>query len=105
MITSIRSSALADTARPNSFAAKNGTLFLAGDLSLFYQLGAVLHDLLMRRPLFDGYEPEANLIDAVLRVVPDVRGTEEQQDLVRLCKACLQKDPALRLQAGRVERL
>jgi hypothetical protein len=60
-------------------------------------LGAVLHDLLMRRPLFDGFEPEANLIEAVLHVVPEVRGTEEQQDLVRLCKACLQKDPELRL--------
>lgn len=62
----------------------------------FYQLGAVLHDLLMRRPLFSEYsEPFSLLVDAVARVVPEVHG--QNTDCVKLAKHCLIKSPATRL--------
>lgn len=61
----------------------------------FYQIGAVLHDLLMQKELFaEQSEPFALLVEAVKSVIPDVHGTEI--DLVRLCRNCLVKDPVAR---------
>jgi len=63
----------------------------------FYQVGAVLHDILMRKELFEEHsEPFARLVEAVQSVNPDVHGAD--LELVRLCKNCLVKDPAVRLQ-------
>jgi serine/threonine protein kinase len=65
----------------------------------FYQLGAVLHDLIMRRPLFHDYStPYQRLVYAVLLVDPCLDCNEVPTDLVRLARSCLQKDPAKRLQ-------
>jgi serine/threonine protein kinase len=61
-----------------------------------YQIGAVLHDLLMRRELFSAEsEPFSALVQAVLTSVPSVHN--EDAELARLCKYCLVKSPATRL--------
>ena len=65
----------------------------------FYQLGAVLHDLLMQERLFQEYTyPYAKLVQAVLHTKPVLDGTGKPPQLVRLAKNCLVKDPNLRLQ-------
>lgn len=63
----------------------------------FYQLGAVLHDLLMRKPIFfDKSEPYAILVKAVFETTPEVYGDDTK--LVRICSQALIKNPATRLQ-------
>jgi len=63
----------------------------------FYQLGAVLHDLLMRRQLFHDYgEPFAGLVEAVKSVNPHVQGDDVR--CVNLARRCLMKNPTTRQQ-------
>lgn len=63
----------------------------------FYQLGAVLHDLLMKRPLFHEYgEPFAGLVEAVKSVNPVVQADDVR--CVNLARRCLMKNPATRQQ-------
>ena len=63
----------------------------------FYQLGAVLHDLLMKRPLFHEYgEPFAGLVEAVKSVNPVVQADDAR--CVNLARRCLIKNPATRRQ-------
>ena len=59
----------------------------------FYQLGAVLHDMLMRRPTFlpNGHTRKDGR--AVLLEEPIIDCTDAPFDLVRLAKCCLVKDP------------
>lgn len=64
----------------------------------FYQIGAVLHDLLTGRRIFEEHiSPEARLIEAVKFIVPkfDVPGADPE--LVALAGSCLAKEPATRL--------
>jgi serine/threonine protein kinase len=64
----------------------------------FYQIGAVLHDLLTRKPLFhDFISPQATLIHAVESEIPQIDGGGLDPDLILLAKNCLVKDPILRL--------
>jgi len=64
----------------------------------FYQLGAVLHDLIMRKRIFAEYsEPYGLLARAVERIIPKVEASDVPADLVVLTASCLQKDPKLRL--------
>jgi serine/threonine protein kinase len=64
----------------------------------FYQLGAVLHDLIMKVPIFaDQSEPYGLLARAVERVNPKIDNSSVPADLVVLAASCLQKDPNLRL--------
>ena len=66
----------------------------------FYQLGAVLHDLLMKRPLFDDEVRTRNkyrVAAAVLLTTPEVRAPDALSWLVALARNCLVKDDALRL--------
>lgn len=69
----------------------------------FYQLGAVLHDLLVGKRMFPDVsdEPRAMLSETVLHKDPDFsevkKGTSPY--LVDLAKACLAKDPQERLRA------
>jgi len=64
----------------------------------FYQLGAVLHDLIMGEPIFANQsEPYGLLARAVERVIPKIENTSVPADLVVLAASCLQKDPRLRL--------
>jgi eukaryotic-like serine/threonine-protein kinase len=65
----------------------------------FYQIGAVLHDLIKKTPLFDEFStPYARMVEAVKYTPPalDVPGADP--DLVTLARSCLVKDPVLRLQ-------
>jgi serine/threonine protein kinase len=63
-----------------------------------YQLGGVLHDLIMRRALFsDRVEPFSELVVAVLDEQPHVWANDVDPELITLCRHCLTKDPTLRL--------
>ncbi|WP_313248663.1 protein kinase [Stenotrophomonas acidaminiphila] len=63
----------------------------------FYQIGAVMHDLIMQKELFGEYvEPFARLVRAIIEKTPDVAGGDP--NLVTLCKYCLVKDPLTRLE-------
>lgn len=63
----------------------------------FYQIGAVLHDLLMKEVLFAEFsEPFSKLVDAVAKVKPTV--TSSNTGLVLLANSCLTKKPATRLE-------
>ncbi|WP_186152156.1 serine/threonine protein kinase [Burkholderia gladioli] len=63
----------------------------------FYQIGAVLHDLLMRKELFaEKSEPYSVLVEAVLHDRPEIYGDDPA--LVRICNHCLVKKPATRIE-------
>jgi serine/threonine protein kinase len=65
----------------------------------FYQVGAVLHDIIMRYPIFEGQaEPSAALIHAVEFVNPPIHAEDVDIDLVHLAKICLLKEPKLRIE-------
>lgn len=62
-----------------------------------YQIGAVLHDLLMRCEIFNKFStPFAILVQAVIETDPEIHGADV--DLVRLAKHCLTKNPQTRLE-------
>jgi len=64
----------------------------------FYQIGAVLHDLIMKKPLFSEYdEPFARLVDAVKEVTPKIDSIPSLPELSTICRRCLVKDPKTRL--------
>ncbi len=64
----------------------------------FYQLGAVLHDLIMKYPIFlDQSEPYATLVDAVRERTPEIKATDVDKNLIMLARSCLVKDPQKRL--------
>ena len=66
----------------------------------FYQLGAVLHDLVMQRPLFDSEVRTQNryrVAAAVLRETPEIYATDVAPWLVTLARTCLVKEDDLRL--------
>jgi len=65
----------------------------------FYQIGATLHDLIMRRPIFDGHDkPRATLYDSVRLRPPHLEATDCEQWLVHLAKCCLVKNWRERIQ-------
>jgi eukaryotic-like serine/threonine-protein kinase len=62
-----------------------------------YQLGAVLHDMIMKREIFHKYsEPYPVLVEAVLNEVPEVHGVDA--NLIRICNYSLVKSPQTRLE-------
>jgi serine/threonine protein kinase len=64
----------------------------------FYQLGAVLHDLIMRRVLFQEFsDPFAVLVEAVKSEAPELHADDVSADLVLLAQNCLVKAPEARL--------
>jgi serine/threonine protein kinase len=65
----------------------------------FYQLGAVLHDMIMKKRIFAELEnPYARLVQAVQHDVAVVEAKDVAPELVLLARNCLVKDPKLRLQ-------
>ncbi|EJN07135.1 protein kinase family protein [Bradyrhizobium sp. YR681] len=63
-----------------------------------YQVGAVLHDLIMRRPIFEEFvNPYAALVNAVQHELPNVASETAPSYLVDACRMSLVKDPAKRL--------
>lgn len=64
----------------------------------FYQLGAVLHDLITRRPLFKEYSHSyLRLAEAVRSVTPTIENPRVSASLTQLALDCLAKEPAQRL--------
>lgn len=69
----------------------------------FYQLGAVLHDMLMKRVLFeDDSEPYPRLVRAVLESIPQIHAASAK--CVALANHCLLKNPTTRLELVNWER-
>lgn len=65
----------------------------------FYQIGAVLHDLLTGKPLFkESLSVPARLAKAVQEEVPDFSQSEGDPVLVLLAQRCLVKNPKMRVQ-------
>lgn len=63
-----------------------------------YQVGAVLHDLIMRRPIFDEFvNPYAALVNAVQHEKPNVASEAVPSYLVDACRMALVKDPKKRV--------
>ncbi len=62
----------------------------------FYQIGAVLHDLIMQYPIFNQHSLYSRLVIAVQTEIPKVLANDIDQDLIRLVNLCLMKDPELR---------
>lgn len=63
----------------------------------FYQIGAVLHDVIMCKPLFDDYsEPYGRLVHAVDKEIPIIKNESIDSELILLAKNCLTKKPDLR---------
>jgi serine/threonine protein kinase len=64
----------------------------------FYQLGAVLHDLIMRTQLFaESAEPYGRLVNAVQHQMPEIQNTAVPYYLVELARCCLLKSWQTRL--------
>jgi serine/threonine protein kinase len=64
----------------------------------FYQLGAVLYDLITRERLFEAFSlPKARLVKAVEQETPKINQPDVSQELVLLAENCLLKDPERRL--------
>ena len=64
----------------------------------FYQLGAVLYDLIESRQIFsDSLDPYARLVNAVQHETPLFSATDAPPDLMSLAERCLLKDPEARL--------
>jgi len=58
----------------------------------FYQIGATLHDMIMRHPIFKGHDtPRAKLYEAVKHVTPEIRADDCEPWLVSLARSCLVK--------------
>jgi eukaryotic-like serine/threonine-protein kinase len=64
----------------------------------FYQIGAVLHDLIMRKELFHEFaQPYAKLVNAVQNINPTIQNSAVDPGLVELARSCLLKKPENRL--------
>lgn len=63
-----------------------------------YQMGAVLHDLLTKRTIFEEFLiPYPRMVEAVKYTSPDLNVPGADPDLVALAQSCLVKDPITRL--------
>ncbi|WP_440094278.1 serine/threonine protein kinase [Pseudomonas syringae] len=81
------------------FLLRNESHDMAGWRALtFYQIGGVMHDLIMRRRLFEESTiPYARLVNAVQNEVPVIEGPETLHRLIHVARCCLLKKPELRL--------
>lgn len=70
-----------------------------------YQIGAVLHDLIMKKELFDGIEPYTNLVIAIKDDMPRIISKEYHPKLIQLARNMLQKDWGNRLRQNPIDKL
>jgi len=64
----------------------------------FYQIGAVLHDLVMRKRIFSDYEDAiGNLVVAIDSVFPAISAPDVPAEICDLAKRCLLKKPQERI--------
>lgn len=65
----------------------------------FYQIGAVIHDLVMRSAIFaESEQPFARLVNAVQHDTPTISSAAYPSYLVETAKKCLSKRPELRVE-------
>jgi serine/threonine protein kinase len=68
-----------------------------------YQIGAVLHDLIMKNELFAGIEPYGALVSAIKEDMPQIISTKYHPDLIRLARNMLHKKWEKRLELASIE--
>jgi serine/threonine protein kinase len=70
-----------------------------------YQIGATLHDLIMKRELFDDKTPYTNLVIAIKEDTPKVSNPQFSFELLQVTRDLMTKDWKKRLQLNPKERL
>jgi serine/threonine protein kinase len=70
-----------------------------------YQIGAVLHDLIMKKELYAGIEPYPAMIIVIKEDMPQVISTEYHPDLIQLTREMLHKDWKERLKLTPIDRV
>jgi serine/threonine protein kinase len=68
-----------------------------------YQIGAVLHDLIMGKELFAGIEPYSALVIAVKEDMPPIISTKYHPELIRLTRNMLNKEWKKRLELASID--
>ena len=71
----------------------------------YYQIGGVLHDLLMKKELFSGVSPYTNLVKAIEHDVPEITSGNYSTRLVSLTKCLLVKDQSTRLRLANADNI
>lgn len=65
----------------------------------FYQIGAVMHDLITRKEIFsESAEPYARLVMAVQNDTPTIHNGSLPNYLIETARLCLSKDPKVRIE-------
>ncbi|MDR2794139.1 MAG: protein kinase [Treponema sp.] len=83
---------------PPEFLTRNEDNTMEGWRAVnIYQIGAVLHDLIMQKELFTGIEPYASLVIAIKEDMPEITSSVLHPDLVQLARNMLHKDWKRRL--------
>ena len=70
-----------------------------------YQIGAVLHDLIMKKELFSGVEPYPKLVVTIKDVMPSIINNEYHPDLIQLARDMLQKNWKNRLKMNQTDKI
>lgn len=70
-----------------------------------YQIGAVLHDLIMKRELFNNITPYSNLVIAIKEDAPQISSSEYPFQTIQLARDLLVKDWKKRLELCSEERI
>jgi serine/threonine protein kinase len=70
-----------------------------------YQIGAVLHDLIMKKPLYAEIEPFAALVIAIKEDMPQIISTEYHPDLIQLAREMLHKEWKERLKLASIDKI
>jgi len=70
-----------------------------------YQIGATLHDIIMKKELFFDKTPYSNLVIAIKEDVPQISNTSFSFELLQLTRDMMTKDWEKRLQLSFIERI
>lgn len=70
-----------------------------------YQIGAVLHDLIMKEELFTGVEPYPNLVITIKEDMLKIINNEYPPDLIQMCRNMLSKDWKHRLEINSINKI
>jgi len=70
-----------------------------------YQIGAVLHDMIMKKVLFAGTGPYPVLVVAIKEVMPQIISTEYPPDMIQLAREMLHKDWKERLKLASIDKI
>jgi serine/threonine protein kinase len=70
-----------------------------------YQIGAVLHDLIMKKEIFAGTEPFSNVVISIINNMPSIANEDYRPELIQLARDMLQKDWRCRLRSVPIDRI